>query len=251
MNYLSICVLVKNEALYIDEWLKFHLRQGFDHFYIFHNESTDNTEDIIRSYPADLVTVENVYGRGIQRQVYDNYIETHRDKSVWTAFIDVDEFLYPVASPYNFRELFQKEYDDNEISGLAVNWLLFGSSGHIEYSPEPVTKRFTRRAADVNPHVKTIVKNMDAIKTFDNVHAIKTVGPVVDETKSVLHPQYSLHYDGTCDVFAINHYVTKSEEECKIRRAAPRADTGGIREATFFESHDVNEIEDLRIQRWI
>lgn len=250
MNHLSICAIIKNEAPYIAEWIAFHIGQGFDHFYLFDNESTDNTVEIARSF-RHLVTVETVKGVAMQRHVYDNFIKYQRDASVWTAFIDVDEFLYARdVSKGNFREQFEA-YDLPGIDGVAVNWLLFGSSSRLTYSPEPVIQRFTRRAEEVNPHVKSIMRMENVISTFDNVHAYKTKGYVCDEKFNMLPKQYSLNYNGTCDLLAVNHYVTKSKEECKIRRDAPRADTGGIREESFFDDHDRNDVEDRGIQAWI
>ncbi len=250
MHYMSICATIKNEALYLDEWIQFHIKQGIDHFYLYDNDSDDNTYDIAKSY-GSMTTVRKVTGLAIQRSVYDSFITTHRDKTTWSIFIDVDEFLYPVEHGLNFVRTFNTKYDLTGIDGLAVNWLLYGSNGHLEYSPEPVVKRFTRRAEEVNPHVKSIMRMSNVISTYDNVHAYRTTGRVFDENFIVLPHQYCLHYDGTCNVFAINHYVTKSENECRIRREAPRADTGGIREVTFFETHDRNDVEDLRIQAWI
>ena len=33
----SICCIAKNEDLYIDEWINYHKKLGFDHFFIYQN----------------------------------------------------------------------------------------------------------------------------------------------------------------------------------------------------------------------
>jgi Glycosyltransferase family 92 len=54
---VSICAIVRNEARYILEWIAFHKAIGIDHFYIYDNQSTDGTTDILlRLQAAGLVT---------------------------------------------------------------------------------------------------------------------------------------------------------------------------------------------------
>ena len=35
----SICLIIKDENEYINEWLEWHIRIGFEHFFIYDNES--------------------------------------------------------------------------------------------------------------------------------------------------------------------------------------------------------------------
>ena len=42
MKYLSILSTFKNEATILKEWIDYYLQQGFDHFYLIDNGSTDN-----------------------------------------------------------------------------------------------------------------------------------------------------------------------------------------------------------------
>ena len=44
MDYLSLTACIKNEEHYIQEWLSFYRAMGVERFYIFNNNSTDNTE---------------------------------------------------------------------------------------------------------------------------------------------------------------------------------------------------------------
>ena len=37
MAYLAATLWVKNEASYLEEWLEFHILQGFEKFYIYDN----------------------------------------------------------------------------------------------------------------------------------------------------------------------------------------------------------------------
>lgn len=242
MNYLSVCAIIKHEELYIEEWLNFHRKQGVQHFYLY-----DNSDPYDFTYPAwsaSDITIFHWPGSKVQLNAYNDCIRQFQNSTKWCAFIDVDEFLY---SPSEKLPKVIEQYDSEEVGAIAAHWLLFGSSGHEKYSPEPVLKRFTRRAAEVNPHVKSIVKMEDVICTGNDAHTFYVRSNAIDENWQVLPKDYAVSSPATADIFRINHYVTKSKEECDIRRARPRIDTGETRSADFFASHDRNDVEDRRI----
>ena len=70
---LAIVACAKNEGTYFKEWLDFHILVGVTKFYIYDNESDDNTKEVLQPY-IDKGIVEYTYwpGRKIQRPiVYD------------------------------------------------------------------------------------------------------------------------------------------------------------------------------------
>ena len=99
---MSICTIVKNEALYILEWIAFHKAIGVDHFYIYDNQSTDATVNIlIRLERAGLVTLTAwpnstpavvASGLGPQVPAYNDFLK-FRDQTEWVGYIDIDEFV--------------------------------------------------------------------------------------------------------------------------------------------------------------
>ena len=46
----AICAIVKNEGRYLEEWIDYHLGIGVQKFFIYDNESTDSTKDILQRY---------------------------------------------------------------------------------------------------------------------------------------------------------------------------------------------------------
>ena len=50
VHYLSVCAIAKNEGPYFKEWIEWHLNHGVDKFYIYDNESTDGTKNILDPY---------------------------------------------------------------------------------------------------------------------------------------------------------------------------------------------------------
>ncbi len=49
---LAICAVFKNESFFLKEWIEFHTALGADHFYLYDNESTDSSLDILAPYIA-------------------------------------------------------------------------------------------------------------------------------------------------------------------------------------------------------
>ena len=48
--YLAACIIIKNEAEYIKEWIDFHLLVGFDKIILYDNESNDNLKQKLENY---------------------------------------------------------------------------------------------------------------------------------------------------------------------------------------------------------
>ena len=48
--FLSVACIIKNEGPYIREWIDFHIAAGVDRFFIFDNESDDDTYNTLMTY---------------------------------------------------------------------------------------------------------------------------------------------------------------------------------------------------------
>ena len=44
----SICLIIKDENEYINEWLDWHIKIGFEHFYIYDNGSKITIESSVK-----------------------------------------------------------------------------------------------------------------------------------------------------------------------------------------------------------
>lgn len=242
MNYLSLCAILRNESLYVSEWVKYHHALGVEQFYLWNNDSTDNTPAVIKElstkYPIEL---NHIRGIPAQFKAYEQTILFHRNDSQWMIFIDGDEFLVPSVPLHKFLKDFEK------YPALCVHWYFFGSNGHQVYSPEPVLERFTKREASVNPHVKTIANPRRTLKVTNPHRFVHDENPV-DEHQNPIPGVSGLVPGGTCDLIQCNHYGVKSYEECAIRRAGPRTDInqGYPPMPGYFIERDFNQVEDFK-----
>lgn len=251
MFNLAVCAIVKNEGLYIEEFLEYHLLQGVEHFFIYDNQSTDNTLEILRRYEdLGLATVTAIYGMAAQLSAYRACLVTYGSSSKWIAFIDCDEFLYAKYWPslVNYLNTFA-----DDVAVVTAHWVLFGSNGLKEYDDRLCIERFTRRQIGTNPHVKSIVRPKLIVSVGRNPHSFipKSGAYVVDEqgNRNPNPHDYALNHEGSSDILRCIHFHTKSLGEYRTRKSShARADIpGGFtpeRLAESFAAHDMNNIED-------
>ena len=65
--YLAVCAIAKDEGPYFKEWIEWHRKQGVDKFYVYDNESTDCTKEVLEPYIKSGL-VEYTYFPGYRMQ---------------------------------------------------------------------------------------------------------------------------------------------------------------------------------------
>lgn len=251
MLRVAVCAIFRNEASYLYEWLSFHAFLGVHKFFLYNNNSDDNSVEVIKSWPGrDNVTVIDWPMVGGQNAAYSHMITNYRDAADWCAFMDCDEFLCPqtgMSIPATMALV------DPGISGLYVHWRIFGSSGHTTRNAGLVTERFTRRAHDnfgPNNIGKSVVRLADATDV-GFCHLVQTTGHMTnDEGDEINQKGNGIHSRSTHKLFSLNHYYTKTLEEWRLRRSLGKADrqpdeADYRRTEEDFHLHDQNVVEDL------
>jgi hypothetical protein len=245
---LAICCIVKDENEYLEEWINYHLKTGVQHFYIYDNESSTPIYDTL----ADLkllehVTVTSIEGVAKQVEAYADCLKNFGTESRWIAFIDVDEFIVAKTTGGNLVA-FLKDYE--KYGGLAINWLVFGSNGHIKRTGRPQLESFKLRANEdhkVNTHIKSIVQPR-YVKAAFNAHFFKYIGNkfCVNENFMSITGAFS---GISVNKIQLNHYFCRSAEEFNSKIKRGRGDTGTVRTMEDFYIHDriADKIEDTTI----
>ncbi len=248
--YLSIVAIVKNEADYIDEWIRYHLLVGVDRFFIYDNGSTDETLNVLQKYiDQGIVVLRTHLGIGQQLNVYNDALRRYRLMSKYIAFIDVDEFLYSCEPEKTVRQQIDELFAlYPNAGGIAANWRMFGSGGHVSKPEGGVLENFLYRSKDDG-------KGTRCVKTIANPRRVYRY----------VHAHYPMYYKGYYSVdesgkrvdgwanpvkeirrLRINHYFTKSKEEWIVRRQLGRVDRKHFEARTMdeFYAHDNNDIYD-------
>ena len=255
MDTIAICAIFKNEARYILEWIGFHRMVGVDHFVLYDNGSTDDGPALIRRSPfAQDVTLIDWPQRAGQIPAYADFIARHARRFTWAAIIDTDEFIHPVESE-TLRPVLRR-YDG--FSAVLLNWLVFGPSGH-ERSPEGLAiANYTMRVpddAEVNRHVKSLLRTKDLLGAHTTPHIFSTAGPSCN-TSGRRVPPHALQ-DATChEALVLNHYFTRSAEDWQIKLRRGKADQLRPEDAPYPEDQlkavaGHARVEDRRILRFL
>jgi hypothetical protein len=250
VHYLTACLTFKDSASYLEEWMRFHLKVGFDHFYLYDNDSSDDFQAVIRPFVTrGQATYHKWPGAGQQREMFQHCLDTYRESARWIAFIDDDEFLFP-ATKNNLSEVLS---DYERHAGVAACWLLFGSNGHLTRPSGLVTENYCRRAAWIDRHVKCIVDPSRVTGPEIGGHAFYSIegACIVDENHRPIAGPFS--ESPSANVLCLNHYLIKSREEMLWRRQRMTVDglapMHSIEKWEAFD-RDYNSVEDFRIQRF-
>lgn len=233
---IAICACIKEEGPYLKEWLDYHMSIGVEHFYLYDNGSTDNTKEIISQYPN--ITYFYTEELGMQMKVYYHCLQNAKEE--WVGFIDADEFVVPIE-----KSLPEMLKDFDNYAGLAINWVIYGSSGHKLKPPGNVKDSYLYRSEydfDINNHVKCFVKpKLISHPTTPHSFQCKENHIVNEDFEPVNGP--NVPFSGY--KIRINHYFCKSVEEFmkKIQRGRAASATNK-RSFDYFGIHDKNDVYD-------
>lgn len=173
MYNVTIVSMFKNESLILDEWISYYCKQGVDHFYLIDNGSTDNYESVLKPYMDKITLIKDPFriksGTKSKMKSYDSktnqyvfsestfntqkllankyFLETVKNTSIWTMYIDCDEYIYIPKSntiqDYLVNHIDAcKQYD--LICDIFVPWKIFGSN-KLEKQPKSIIQGFDKR----------------------------------------------------------------------------------------------------------
>jgi hypothetical protein len=260
--------MVKNERAYIKEWLEYHKLVGVDKFIIYDNNSTDNLKEILQPY-IDANEVDYIFypktqadfekkGKkteywAFQAYAYNDAVKKYRNKSKWIGFIDIDEFIVPVKKGNIIDVIDEIEKDvlkGKLFTGLAINWVMYGFSGHREKPEGLIIENFTKNDG-IHEGIKSIVNprmviqyQVHAAMFFFNIEAVNETG------KKTYKPNIS---QASIEKIRINHYYAKSYEEYvekinKNQAGWPKADKYNLPE---YDPDYLSHNEDAIMNRFI
>ena len=247
MKPVIVCI-AKKEHKYIEEFVKYHLKLGFKHIYLYDNEDTPTYERLLYRYKENITVMHlpfNHYYMAVQYIALAHFKQTHLFTSDIThvAHIDIDEFI--VLKKHKNICDFINEYIVGDCHGIGMNWRFFGSSGRIEESNEPTTIRFTMCEKNGNNHIKTLFKKDNCVGM--NIHNVHFSSGYTKSTKGdIITGPFNNNIN--FNVIQLNHYKCKTLPEFRYIRTRQRADvvgdTGENPDETF-KTFDINEVEDL------
>lgn len=224
MDYLSLCLIHKDENEYLEEWVRYHRLIGVERFYIYDNDSQLSPDDDLRPFVEEgLVHLLPIHGKAQQMAAYDHCLREFGQQSRWIGFVDTDEFILPKTA--TDLRTFLQNYED--FGGLAINCPIFGSSGHINKPAEGQIASYHLRTPwglPENRLVKSIVQPAQVVLPFSPHHFLyKENAWCVNESGSRVD---KMRIPPAAEKVQINHYWCRSAEEHERKLSRGRGDGG-------------------------
>lgn len=263
---------MRNEGLFVLEWVAYHQCIGFDQITIFSNDCTDGSDTLLdalatagqlthirQSVPADTPP---------QDSGMDLVLDWARQNRVtWLLHIDSDEFLNITAGAGRLPDLMTNATEADVVS---IPWQLYGDAGITDWTPGmAVLPSFTRAEPGPEPRV-TKSKCLFRAANFAAATDHNPRQPLVDSPVVVNPDGTPLHaaslYQTRSSRFRphdlaaqnstarINHYAVKSRDLFMMKN--DRGDGQGKQEQTKYHlgsnwhrSANKNDAEDRTILR--
>jgi hypothetical protein len=245
MPYLGFCAIARDEDPFLEEWIAYHTLLGVEAFFIYdHQSTTPIAESLAPLVKHGLVHVIPVTGEAPQLPGYNHCLTEFGHDFEWIGFFDLDEFLVP------------KHVDDLRVmltefesyAALCVNWINFGTSGHVQRPGGLLTENFTLacNAAEWSSHIKSFVRpaTVRAFRGDPHFPSFRAGSVVVNEQFRPFWGPFSPLSHDRCQ---INHYYFKSLEDYRNKLSRGRAD-GGVHPGSPAMHGDV---PDTAIQRFV
>jgi len=228
---VSLCLIFKDEAPFLEEWIDYHILIGVDHFYLYNNNSTDSYREVIQPYIEDgIVTLIDWPYDAAQMAAYKNCYENYRSESNWISFLDADEFIC-LKENQDIAEWLEKY---SIFPSVTVYWKIFGTGGLIKHNfNRLVIEQYNVCWDHFNVHGKCFVNTHYDIANFDtwfmhhSTYMYFKIGPL----KLKLPPVNQFKYFCTLDTMwghgknknskstiQINHYFTKAWDIYNAKR---------------------------------
>jgi hypothetical protein len=169
------------------------------------------------SYFVGQQRIKDLFRTSSQWWAYNDCAVRYSSRHKWLAFIDVDEFIvFHNTTKKNINE-FMFDYED--YGGLALNWVIFGTSGHKVRPRGGVLINYNRCIPfeqEQNQHVKVIANTQHMLTMGDDPHRVFYKTPDKFTVNEIGLPVKGAGL-GTTQAshtkIALYHYLTKSEAE--------------------------------------
>jgi hypothetical protein len=200
---IGICLIIKDENDYLEEWLDHHRAIGIDHFFIYDNKSIVPINNTIINHKDVTIKIWTDDNLNTQSRAYEDCCKNNSDFD-YIAFIDTDEFIILNGFNNNIKD-YLKSFDV-AFDALAMSWRNYGQ-------PKPY---FVEKKSMVdyvyyqeNKHVKCLL-NPKKVLYFPTPHFPKLNGVGINELGDTVDDYLSPH---TSKHIWIKHIWSRSQPE--------------------------------------
>ena len=224
---ICLCVIGKNENLYVKEFVEHYKKLGYNKIFIYDNNDINGErfEDII-SDEIKIGFVSIINYRGLTYVQIQSYEDCYRKNNLtynWLSFFDFDEFL--VVKPHNIKiQNFLNNKRYRYCENIKINWIFYNNLKILYYESKPLKKRIFQSKIE-NRHIKSTVRGNLSINYWlkaENPHSgnrfnsCSSSGKMIDSVSPFNDPP-DIRY-----AYLIHYYFKSFEEYCyKFKRGKP------------------------------
>ena len=224
-----IFVLIKDEHLYLDEFITYHQHIGIDHIFVVedcdsktHKDITDKYDDVTLLSVLDLFLDKDkiLYQKAHQYKMQIRYLKAGLNfikenyEYTWCFVIDVDEFI----TTYNNENVNDVLERYSSYDSVVLQWQNYGANGIIhtpDYSNRSITDIYTEKIGFQNSDNNSWYQKVKTVYNMTNFTIRNFMSDHVPNRYSKwCKTDYSQNKEALIyDNIYIRHYITKSWEE--------------------------------------
>lgn len=167
-----LCTIVKNENLYIKEFVEHYLTIGINKIIVYDNneEKGEKMDQILKNYiEKGYIDIINIRGKRMAQMLsFKDCYSKNKNLYDWIMFFDIDEFL--ILNEYKNINNFLRNNKYKACDVIQINWVIFDDNDLISYDNRPLNIRFTRplyKQIIENRYVKSICRTCVNLKWKD------------------------------------------------------------------------------------
>jgi len=240
----AVVACMRNEGLFVLEWLAYHLEIGFDRAVVCTNDCTDGSDTLLDLLAERGLVTHLRHNPAPGQAPQDSGIRAalpalDGSDITWLLFIDADEFLNIRLGKGYLADLLDVAGDSDVI---ALAWRFFGNAGLADWPHAgpggSVLDTFQRAEAAANPeHVnfKSLFRRAAFAHAHDHMpqapripqpRVVNALGAPLDNRQLLSHRKFRKYQPldrALClDAACLNHYAVKSDDLFVLKN--PRGD---------------------------
>ena len=219
---VCICMICKEENLYIKHFVDYYKKLGFIKIFIYDNNDLDGEkfDSVIKvEIEKGFVTIINYRGfrgnglvGGQQIKAYSDCYKRNKIYYDWIAFFDVDEYLVLNKEKNIQKFLSSSRYNKCEL--IKVNLAFYTDNNQLEFEDKPLIERFTEKAKNItklNKFPKIIARGNLSNQILADPHSLFKSSKSCDSSGNITQSHYI--NPPVYKYASLNHYSTKTIKE--------------------------------------
>ena len=232
---ICLCVIAKNENLYVREFVEYYYKIGYNKIFIYDNNDIggETFDTVIGDYiKKDFVKLIDFRGRNsLSRPQFDAYKDCYSKNNKiydWLSFFDIDEFLELNKKYKNIQDFLNDKMFDH-CQNIKINWVLNYNENNLYYKDIPLQQRITNFNYKnlANKHIKSTVRGNLSVnywKKIGNPHSSLLKFTSCSSSGKITQFNSPFIFPPDYTNAKLKHYFYKSFEEFCIKAKRGKGD---------------------------